>query len=93
MSLLFSTLHHVAEAHHHQDEECVAAEKGETHLHGWELENCDLCDLQLKTTYLKTDLANHAFIELDLKPYFKSYIEIFSSQEILSFSNRGPPVA
>lgn len=92
-SLVFSTLHHAVEEHHHKNEECSAAERGETHLHGWEFENCELCDLQLTTTYLNVKLTNFCFVELALKPHYTSYIEIFSSQEILSFSNRGPPTA
>ena len=92
-SLLFSTIHHAAEKHHHNDEECVAAEMGETHLHGWEFENCDLCDLQLTTNFMSFENDFLKAIELEFKPYYTSYIKIFSSQEILSFSNRGPPFA
>lgn len=92
-SLVFSTIHHAIEEHHHQGEECTAAQTGEIHLHGWEFENCELCDLQLTNTYLNAKLANFSFVELVLKPYYTSYIELFSSQEILSFSNRGPPAA
>lgn len=91
VSLLFSSIHHLVEVHHHHDEECVAAEMGEVHLHGWEFEECDFCDLQIHQNFIKHQSLTYRFVELIVKPYFLEYTPGFSSEQILAFSNRGPP--
>lgn len=93
MSLVFSTIHHITEEHHHDDEECTATDKSEAHFHSWELEDCNLCDLQFHTNYIKTKFDGFQFVRIITKPYCDFYNEKFTSQEALSFSNKGPPVA
>ena len=88
---MFSTIHHAVEEHHHENEECSAAETGETHLHGWEFEDCNLCDLHSNTNSNNTKVEYFTFINTITKPYYISYVDGLTSQEILSYSNKGPP--
>lgn len=90
-SLVFSSVHHVLEEHHHKEEECSAVEKGETHLHVWEFEDCNLCDLENNNSYSGLILPNFSTDIDEIIIYQENYIEFFTKTQILTFSNRGPP--
>jgi len=91
-SLVFSSVHHLAEEHE-DIETCNAPENGEKHLHNWEFEDCQLCDLQTASNYLKAKLPYFTFSDILFKKYYSPFREIDNSTHYRATTTRGPPTA
>ena len=60
-------------------------------MHSWEFEKCDLCDLELSSNYLKSEIENVSVVESTENKYINTYKNTYTNQKYLSYSNRGPP--